>query len=315
MARQAFTLIRSKIRTSFAYSNAFLLMPFAFGVLGLSSPNLVLAKGEISNITTHLEAATPSIYTDHAWGQGNNLVIDSFDFAGNTYETNTEADTVTIRRSSVETPCSLFAATTNAPKIYQADFPGVGSRCDMATVMSGNIINRGALNVFSNTGGANKNIERIDFIFSNGITAPTVPSDLAKTGHVATEKTGNNAIKIAAITAVNSTGTPTDFGTLLTINPTGCVADKICYGSPTDAMNVDFLHSINSDNPAYIGSSIEGLGMAFVTLENLGITMGQTYFGFSYFPPDVDESMDLTDVTTFPTNTPRSTHGGSGLFL
>ncbi len=314
MARQAFTLTRNKTHTSFAYSNALLLMQFAFGVLGLSSPNLVLAKGEISNITTHLEAATPTTYTDHAWGQGNNLVIDSFEFAGNTYETNTEADVVTIRRSSAEIPCSLFAATTNAQKSYQADFPGIGSRCDMATVMSGNIINRGALNVFSNIGGANKNIERIDFIFSNGITAPVVPADLAKTGHVATEKTGNNAIKIAAITAVDSTGAPTHFGILVTINPTGCPADKICYGSPTNGMSVDFLHSINGEKPAYIGSSVEGLSMAFVTLEDLGIRTSQTYFGFSYFPPDVDESMDLTDVTTFPTNTPRNTHGDADIY-
>ncbi|RUM93467.1 MAG: hypothetical protein DSZ28_08310 [Thiothrix sp.] len=314
MARQAFTLSQIQTRTSRVFFNALLLMHFAFVVLGIFAPSLVLAKGEISNITTHLEAATPTTYADHAWGQGNNLLIDSFDFSGNTYETNTEADTVIIRRSSEATPCSLFAATTNASKSYQADFPGTGSRCDMATVMSGNIINRGALNVFSNTGGADKNIERIDFIFSNGITAPAVIADLAKTGHVATEKTGNNAIKIAAITAIDSTDTPARYGPLVMINPTGCPTNDICYGSPTNITSVDFLHSTSGDNPIYTASSVEGLSMAFVTLEDLGISAGQTYFGFSYFPPDVDDTIELTDISAFPTNTPRSTHGDADIY-
>ena len=314
MARQAFTFSRIQKRTSRVYFNVLLPIQFSFWMLGVFAPSLVLAKGEISNITTHLEAATPTTYTDHAWGQGSNLLIDSFDFGGNTYETNTEADTVIIRRSSEATPCSLFAATTHASKSYQADFPGTDSHCNMASVMSGNIINRGALNVFSNTGGANKNIERIDFIFSNGITAPAVIADLAKTGHVATEKTGNNAIKIAAITAVDSTNTPTDFGPLVTINATGCPADDICYGSPTNATSVDFLHSTSGDNPTYTASSVEGLSMAFVTLEDLGISAGQTYFGFSYIPPDVDDTIELTDIAAFPTDTPRSTHGDADIY-
>ena len=97
MAKQSPTCFQNHL----CIRNITRLTQFAFGVLGLFTTNLALAKGEVTRINTHTEAAiAASTYSSHAWGQGDNLVIDSFVFGGSTYETNIEADTVIIRRSN-----------------------------------------------------------------------------------------------------------------------------------------------------------------------------------------------------------------------
>jgi len=62
--------------------------------------------------------------------------------------------------------------------------------------------------------------------------------------------------------------------------------------------------SRNQGEPWYVRGSNEALGMAFVTLEDLGVNASQKYYGFSYFGRDVTTQYNtLTDVTTFPRNT------------
>ena len=56
--------------------------------------------------------------------------------------------------------------------------------------------------------------------------------------------------------------------------------------------------------PTNIQFSNEHLGSAFVTLDQLGVGVGVTYFGFSYFPADVDSAVHtLADPSTFPPDT------------
>ena len=297
----------------------------AVGIFSLLATGAVFAKGEVTAITTHTEpATTTSTYPgsdalDYAWGQGVNLIIDSFDFGGNTYVYHTAANSVIIRRSSGATPCSLFAETTDSPRNYKADFPGTGSSCDMAAVMSGNIINRGALDVFNNThdSGTKKNIERIDFIFTDGITAPALAANLTETGHVVTEKSGNNAVKIAAITVLDGSGAPYTYGPLVEVKPSGCDATtEVCYGTGLgDFQANDFLHSPDGDRPTRNAGHSEFLGMAFVTLDDLGIGVNQEYFGFSYFASDVDAAMDLVGLTDLPTTTSVTNgHGDADIY-
>lgn len=300
-------------------------------LLGYSGQTL--AKGEVDTLFTSSAAATPSTYlgTDgntYNWGQGQNLNIDGFTLGADTYTYSTEADLVVIRRTSVATPCSVFAETTGTEHNYKATFPDGGDgtgACDLASLMSGRVINVGALDVFANTGGNDKNIERIDFISTGGLSAPLDPTLITKTGHVVTEKGANNAIKIAAITAVDANNVPTAYGPLVTVN--GSLANcpdattDICYGQTNVITDNDFLHS-PSGSPQNslvkvtggITGATELLGMAFVSLDDLGVAPGSIYYGFSYFASDVDATDDLVDYASFPAGTVKTAEGEADVY-
>ncbi len=292
---------------------------FFLSVASVFSGTVAWAKGEVTHVTTSTQPAEPFAYTgsdgnNYSWGQGDNLLIESFIYNGDSYSYETLADDVVVRRvdnaEATGTPCSLFAETTGVNFSYEASYPGDGTtsdNCDMASVMSGRIINRGVLNLFLNSGDTAKNIERVDFIFTRGISAPFEATLLNKTGHVVTEKSGNNTVKIAAITALDSSGNPSEYGPLIKIEPAGCVNPEICYGITNTVASYDFLGNYSNPPHGYViytGEHIEALGMVMVSLVDLGIEAGQKYYGFSYFASDVSETLHtLTNPETFPQDT------------
>ena len=281
--------------------------------LGMSSA--AWADGEVTSVTVASETSTPLQYelngTTYTWGIGGNQVLQSFDYAGKTFDYLINADTVRLRRVDLPQasgePCGVFAENTGnwnelIPN-YPARTDGSGN-CDMASMLGGRVMNRGALNVFSNVGPDPKNVERIDYLFQNGLVAPLSASALAQSGHVVAEKRGNNAIKIAAITGVDGSGDPSSYGPLVTVNAAGCGAGEVCYGVTQIGHNYSFLQNASTGEQGYVsyrGGESENLAMAFVSSERLGLTPGQRYYGFSFFAPDVDAARhDLTDPTTFP---------------
>ncbi|HGG60724.1 MAG TPA: hypothetical protein ENK26_12555, partial [Gammaproteobacteria bacterium] len=162
--------------------------------------------------------------------------------------------------------------------------------------------NLGTLDLFTNTGSNAKNVERADFIFSTGVTAPSDAELLASSGHIVAEKSGNNPVKIAAILALDGNGQPSQYGPLIKVNSNNADVE---YGLTNIQATLDFLTN-TSANPGYIQKneySTETMGMAFVSLADLGVSAGQTYYGFSLFPNDVNQTYDLTQPATFPQDT------------
>ncbi|NOZ89675.1 MAG: hypothetical protein GXO60_00155 [Epsilonproteobacteria bacterium] len=291
------------------------------------------SKGEVSKIFAHRENAISSGYSingvGYKWGQGQNIVIDGFEYQGHRYNYVSDSPIIKIRRSdnskATGEPCGLFAEKKDNQYDLAPTFP---QDCDMAAVMGGRIINIGALDLFKN--GSNvfdsydtpKNIERVDFISPNGIIAPSTTDDLEKAGHVVTEKSGNNEIKIAAILSLDSNGDPSSFGPLVTVhdqNRDAASNRKVDYGDTyiylDDGTKIgtqelgfyrDEKIAPQSHKPTYAGHSTEKMDMAFVSLNDLGISTGQKYYGFAYFASDVDDSMDLVDYNSFPKNTPMN---------
>ncbi len=325
---------------------------------GVSAHDSPYPDGQILTITTDSVAATPSSYfvggRTYQWGQGVNKQITGFTYNGINYGYKDVADGVVLRRvdnaqSSGDKPCDLFSEMVNQPTnpnkgnfdpnyyVLEGDYPdnGLGDGgCDMEAVMSGRRLNVGTLDIFSNTGTTAKNIERSDFIFDSGILAPPSLAYLPVAGHIMTEKSGNNVMKIAVITSLDLAGEPASYGPLVTV----CVAESLgvvdpCYGA-TDApvsgystgrhvhhgltnFSADMAFLSNNppaqNAPSYSWWFPEPLGMAFVSLEILGLTAGQRYYGFSYFPADVRESVhNLVDPSSFPRNTSAATYGSGG---
>ncbi len=286
---------------------------------------LLLASSPITDLITSTTPATPSTYTaggnTYNWGSigvgnGVDVHLDGFNLGANSYFPVSLANSVTIRRvdngNVSGAPCGIFAEKSsnfNLTTTYPEDSVGNGS-CDMEGMIGGDIISRGGLDVFDNTNSSKaKNIERVDFIFTNGITAPADALDLDEAGHVVTEKSGNNPVQIAVILTLNGAGQPLTYGPLITVDKSSNSPD-VAYGlyNSIPKTSFDFLTNTQQAEPRGFptrdGGSNEWLGSAFVTLDHLGVMAGQTYFGFSYFAADVDAATHtLSDPSTFPDDT------------
>ena len=292
------------------------------------------SKGEVSKIFAHKESATAFTYNangnEYKWGQGENLIIDGFKYNGHRYNYVSDSPIIKIRRvdnsDATGEPCGLFAERIGGSG-YElvADYPQSNGNCDMAKAMGGRVINIGALDLFKNVSDnwdTAKNIERVDFISPNGIIAPAQSSDLSKAGHVVTEKSGNNEIRIAAILSIDSNNNPTSYGTLVRVMPYNSSSNFIRYkncnielsnGNSTYSRKLGFyrdnkkLSQGQQGKVWHLGNTNEPMGMAFVSLDELGVGAGQKYYGFSYFGRDVTSSMNLTNINTFPHNTSGDT--------
>lgn len=287
---------------------------------GVTFAGLLQAAGEVTEIHTSDQLGIPSSYTidgrTFSWGMGQNQIMDGFTADSVRYSFASTADRVELVRHDVHgvstgNPCGVFVERLGtSSEVLKANYPSDGSgtgNCDMAAMIASRVVNRGALNLFSNIGPNPKNVERVDYLYDRGVLAPLTASSLSKSGHVVAEKSGNNPLQIAAITSVNVLGQPTSFGPLVFIERNGCTGHTVCYGITNLRHNYSFFHNnslIPQGYPSFIEDSTEPVGMAFVSLDQLGLSTGQIYYGFSYFAADVDSSVHtLTDVTTFPQDT------------
>ena len=307
-------------------------------------PQLLWGKGEVTHINTSRELTDSTSYVitsqgggtngSYTW-EGDNLIIDSFEYNNTTYNYTVKADKVIIRRTgnTVTTGerCSLFAeASPQNSKTLIPSYPRLEStnNCDIAAVMGGNVINRGVLDLFHNDASGDdsaKNIERVDFIFSGGVTTPIDSNELTQTGVVVTEKSGNNDVLVAAILSLDNNGDPSSYGPAVRIYHNGAGSNtKYAYGMTNIRYPLTFL--ANEKNPPQnyvyqINEYTETLGMVFVDMEALDLTSGQTWYGFSYFSPDIGDNSpnakgqitlnkDPVNYQSFPQDTDQSIEYG-----
>lgn len=284
----------------------------------LMSGELVYADGEVTSVTVGTETATPLQYsaggTTYTWGVTGNAVLESFEYQGKSFTDLSRAELVKLRRvdlpQATGEPCGVFAENTGNWNELVPNYParvGGTDNCDMAAMLGGRVINRGALNVFSNVGPDPKNVERVDYLFPNGLIAPLNAEAMKYAGHIVAEKRGNNPIQIAAITSLDGNGDPSAFGSLIRINAAGCAAGQLCYGVTQIEHNYSFLQNASTGEQGFVtyrGGARERVAMALVTTDKLGLSPGQRYFGFAFFAPDVNPAQhDLTKPETFPRDT------------
>ena len=178
----------------------------------------------------------------------------------------------------------------------------------MEDAVRSEFINIGTDNVFANQDNVNyNNIERVDFSIDNGLVVQEDYVDHA--GFLLLERGGNDPFKIAAITAVDENGQPTEFGNLLTI-------PQSTWGNS----GISLPTSVFQNEPRWVepqltaslsGQQINGI---FVSIASLGIASGQTIYGYALFPHDIDAGNDLVGLSDFPLTT-SSASGEGGLDL
>jgi len=167
------------------------------------------------------------------------------------------------------------------------------------------IHNRGADNVFANSGGQTiNNVERIDMIIDGGVFSP----DATKGGFLINERGGNDPAKLAAITALDSNGEVASLGNIISISSND-------WGSTGKSIATTVFQRNYSDTdmrPAQdLGS--QNISAIYVTFDDFGIADDEIIYGFSIFPNDIDASMDLVGLTDVPLNTNGNSDGGLDL--
>ncbi|MEE9333839.1 MAG: Ig-like domain-containing protein [Granulosicoccaceae bacterium] len=296
--------------------------PLMAGCIALTITGVAHAGGEVSSVNVSETLATPFQYdldsATYTWGMGKNQLLDGFTVGGRGYSYANSADRVELRRDDIAglssgNPCGIFAQRVGgSATLLSTDYPSDGSdtgNCDMAAMLASRVINRGALDVFSNKIPNPKNVERVDYLFDTGVSAPFTKNAMSRAGHVVAEKRGNNPIQIAAVLSLDVFGQPASYGPLVRVNEFfhACSGSEICYGVTTLRHNYLFFQSDSSGPqgfPRFLKESTESLAMAFISADELGLYEGQRYYGFSYFAKDVDTNVHtLSDPSSFPNDT------------
>ena len=311
---------KPRVGSGFVYLPAPGLLPALIASLLVSSS--VFAAGQVSSVSISTRAATPFSYTaggaDYDWGRGDNQLIDGFTVDGTSYSFAMSSNEVLVQRDDIPDvatgePCGIFVeelARSERSHTLAADFPSDGSaagNCDLVSLLDSRIVNRGLVDVFSNTRPDAKNIERLDYLFYFGALAPLSADQLRMAGHIVAEKNGNNPVKVAAVLSVDAFGQPSQYGPLVLVSAAGCVDPEVCYGATNLVHDYSFLQNeftAPQSFPVETERSTEALNVAFVSTADLGLSPGQLYHGVSIFADDVDADVhDLVDPQTFPDDT------------
>lgn len=280
----------------------------------------VWAEGVVTGVLYEERPATPFRYEidgeTFTWGLGRNQIMTGLLVDGERFDYASANSRVELRRDdiagvAVGNPCGVMVQRLDATgNELAADYPSDGSgtgNCDMPELLASRVINRGAVDLFSNLTPDAKNIERADFIFDQGIVAPLDDAALDGAGHTVGEKRGNNPVQMAAILELDAFGQAAAYGPLVRVNAIGCADSELCYAETDVRHRYAFFQNeflAPQGFPTVTELSVETLSMAFVSARALGLQAGQRYYGFSLFADDVDAQLHtLTDPASFPDDT------------
>ncbi|GAB5525031.1 MAG: hypothetical protein Roseis2KO_29030 [Roseivirga sp.] len=296
-------------------------------VAGTSSSNSAVIPSDAGN---SLQFETGETMTVN-YGQGNNLKVSSYTVSGTVYDRFLSPDTLILNRATASDRLVNIWYTLNSSLVdNEPPTPDVAnidsdeaSDAD-AIYLTGNL-NAGYDNILVNNdnqgGGAIEvETERVDVIWFSGIQT-SVPGTAV---FPIIERGGNDNIAVAAITSLNTDGTPAGYGTLIGIPENGWPGTGSSFNNylvlrRESAGSTPLpLLPIGTDE-GQSAQTIQGVAVSFT---ELGVSANQSIFGYSIFSADVvsgyttetnqivgsgaqtvKAGVDLTDISTFPTDT------------
>jgi hypothetical protein len=177
----------------------------------------------------------------------------------------------------------------------------------------GTVLNRGADNVFVNRNDGNLNnndIERIDYIFKDGLSA----ADVTKAGFVIFDRGTGDPCKIKAISSINASNLPTGYYDA----DAGTAGSQALTIAAANFTNIDLGTSLNfvvvrKDDTANSAPTTNINGQAvrgtFISFAALGIANNQVVYGYSLVANDVGVSDNFSNTAAFPKTTNNATGG------
>ena len=271
-----------------------------------TTAGILPATQDVTTMTTTVVAGSPSSAEGYTFNN-NQLQVTSFGTATATYAVTSGADNVFIRRNAVNNNQSSVWYTSSG---VGTDLSGMHYN-DYGQMLKSNNLYGGSDNTFANgTVNTSGNIERIDFTWNSGLT---VTNAFAFAVFDRGAVNVHDSFAIAAVTAIDASGNPTAFGALL----------KVAAGwgatNPLADFNYRFFRYANGDNLTATTDSTatatQGIGGIVITAADLGLTLGQTIYGYALMAQDVTatnsaELLDWTNSTFYPTTTDGNTGGG-----
>lgn len=230
--------------------------------------------------------------------------LDSFQAGGETYAVTGLADESYIRRNGVNPAQSSIwysRSGSGGGATYTAEH---GATID--GILLNNTFRGGSDNTFVNGSGASAgNIERLDFVFSGGLTATEALSFAVfdRGGN-----TNHDRFQIALITGWDS-------GTNNVTAYSDVTGQSALWGSsnPDGSFNYQIFRyntgDDSSNSNANQSGSGQGIGGVVFGIDDFSVSAGTTIYGYSLFGNDVtwggDTSnlIDWNNATYFPTNT------------
>jgi uncharacterized repeat protein (TIGR01451 family) len=283
----------------------------------IASP--LFAPAQTINTTGAGTASYPSANTYNlnfgtATSANKNLVMTAISVGGQSYSVQQISNYIGIRRrifsnSPITTDRHIMLyerASKSGTNPTNVNF-AAGFVNTMEEILLSNVINRGADNVFANTGdtaGNNNNIERIDMITTSGLSAPSTVARLSQVGFMVLDRNGNDRFKIAAIKAIDGANNPTALGPLLDAGSSGT------WGPSGYTVNTTVIRRDGAGvfQPSFDPTS-QSISGTFISYATLGVGLNETIYGYAIFPTDVTSSMDLVGLTNVPALTNDSQGG------
>lgn len=257
-------------------------------------------------------APEPNPYTYQHQLDGGNLLLSSFNIGATNYLPAETPDRLVLRRvnnalvTGADVQLVWYERGSGSPNSATA-----GNRTIKPTAITGvmdnlplgNVINKGIDNLFANNAGtSSNNVERVDVIFTPGLTP--IAANLTTHGFLILDRGSNDRFKIAAITSLDGSNNPNSYGVLQSVPDTvwGPAGFNVLATVFRKEAAMTELRSVK--NVSGSGSG-EALGGVFITMGDLGITAGQTFYGYSLFANDVTGTAGqvLIDPSTFPLST------------
>jgi hypothetical protein len=240
-----------------------------------------------------------TVYFSRNTTANNNRKVSGYTINGTNYSFLLDPDTLALRRVGTATRLSLWieaeqAVNNTLDEIYLAPERQVPER----SLYQANLLNIGYDNVLLNSGTNASNIERIDAIYGSGMLTSTPANAIIPV----MDRGANGEFKIAMITSLDANGEPNGYGDLVTVNQ-----GDFGPGVVTFSLSILFLQQSLGEDPIPTGSSTQNLGGVGISFTDLGISPNQIVYGYSLFGLDVDDNIhDLTDISTFPSNSNNS---------
>jgi len=236
--------------------------------------------------------------------------LDSFIAGGEKYAVQGQADQAFVRRNG--------NAPANNPDQSSIWYSWSGStitgehRATIDGLLLNNTFRSGSDNTFVNgSSDSAGNIERLDFVFTDGITA----SDAL--AFAVLDRGGNSVHDSFQISLITGWDTGTDNVTAYSdVSGQGSL-----WGTNNPNGNIDYqifrYNNVDDSSDSYATESggNQGIGGVVFGIDDFNVTPGTTVYGYSLFADDVswggDTSnlIDWTNTTYFPTNSDNDTGG------
>lgn len=289
--------------------------PFGSRMLGLLAmlgfASALNAQIAISSATFAVDTSAAPSVSEGVTFENTVTAINTFTADGIDYRVGETANAAYARRSGALNQSSVWYR-------QGTDFLGSHSN-DYGQLLLGNNVNRGSDNTFSNDAGpAGGNIERLDFVWSGGVTAY---ADYAVAVFDRGAANAHDAIKVALITgwdAINEV--PTAY-TMLASQAGNWGPNNLTQGSdvPTTFDYNLFRYSAGDDlsaNTANNETGAQGLGGVVFRRSDFGLSADTTIYGYSLFGFDVTDGgntnnlLDWTNTSFYSASTSGATGSG-----